>query len=500
MFVLFTSSLRITAQNLRCTVRRRATGRAAHGGCIRRRAGQPLVHVLPGALALIVAATPAQPQAPAVDRPPRASPDTVVLSLADVQRLTIQQNPTFLAARQETAVAQGGLRQARLLQFNPTAGVTLPGLAAVSSGGTSPAQLTLTQELEVAGQRGLRIGAAASGVTRARADVANAGRLTLSQASVAFYAALAAQRRLDVARTVLALNERLLGAVRTQLREGEVSTLDANLAEVELGRARGRVLASRRAATSATLELTRQLGFSPATPVRLVEDDTTTAPPVESDTVPPAIDADSLLALALARRPDIRASNAAIREAESLRALARRQALPNLLLGAVVEQSRGYGQSAMRVGPAIGIGLPLFNRNQGLVAQRAALAEQARFQRQAVTLAVRTEVADALRAYQTATTEVTVFATTVLGPARRNSALLETAFRAGKISLPSLLLLRNQLLDAELGYWDAWLAQHEARVRLNAASGALALPTNLPPIPAAAITAPDSSALTRTSR
>lgn len=457
----------------------------------------------------------------------RAAPpsDSLTLTFADVRRLTISRNPSFLAARQETAVARGGLRQARLYQFNPTAAATVPGSAAQSAGGSSPTQLTLTQEVEIGGQRGLRVGAAGSGVARAVANVANTGRLTLADAGTAFYRALAAQRRLDVARTVLALNERLVGAVRTQLREGEVSALDANLAEVELGRARGRVLAARRAAGSATLDLTRQLGLAPSTAVRLVDDEeptvapvaaalaapgdvtairqpgaTLTATPVRAvaplpplDTLPPPLDADSLVALALARRPDLGASDAAIREAESLRALARRQAVPNLLLGVAVEQSRGYGSgnAATRVGPAVGLGLPLFNRNQGVVAQRAAEIEQARFQRQAVALAVRTDVTDAVRAYQIATTEVAVFATTVLEPARRNSALLETAFRAGKISLPSLLLLRNQLLDAELGYWDAWLAQHEARVRLDAATGTLALPTTLPPLPAAPSAATD---------
>lgn len=505
----------VTVPTPACPPGRTPVPRRSHGAL-----AAALAAWLAGAALPTRGAAQGAPPARAADAPP----DTLVVTLATVRRLTIERNPSFLAARQETAFAQGGLRQARLYQFNPTAATTVPGSAAPSAGGASPTQLTLTQEIEFAGQRGLRIGAAGSGVTRAVANVANAGRLTLANAGAAFYRALAAQRRLEVARTVLALNERLVGAVRTQLREGEVSVLDANLAEVELGRARGRVLAGRRAATTAMLDLTRLLGLAPTTPVRLVDDEEPTVAPLAAasaapgdatavdqpvatrtaarvpavaplptlDTLPPAFNVDSLVALALARRPDLGASEAAIREAESLRALARRQAVPNFLLGVAVERSRGFGQRATRVGPAIGLGLPLFNRNQGLVAQRAAQIEQARFERQAVALAVRTDVNDAVRAYQTATTEVAVFATTVLGPARRNSALLETAFRAGKISLPSLLLLRNQLLDAELGYWDAWLAQHEARVRLDAATGTLAAPATLPPLPAAPRTASDT--------
>jgi outer membrane protein TolC len=66
---------------------------------------------------------------------------------------------------------------------------------------------------------------------------------------------------------------------------------------------------------------------------------------------------------------------------------------------------------------------------------------------------------------------VAVYDSDVLRPTRENQALLEAAYRAGKIDLPSLLLVRNQLREAELGYWDAWLALRLARVRLEAATG-----------------------------
>jgi cobalt-zinc-cadmium efflux system outer membrane protein len=187
-----------------------------------------------------------------------------------------------------------------------------------------------------------------------------------------------------------------------------------------------------------------------------------------------------LLVVALAQRADLVERTRAIREAEALTAAARRERIPNLRLGVFVERRPEAGSATgarfPRVGPALGITLPFVNRNQGLVAQRQALATQARFARDAVELQVRTDVATATRAYETASAELSVFTTTVLEPARRNSTLLDTAFQAGKIPLPTLLLLRNQLLDAELGYWDAWLARHTARVQLDAATGALQPP------------------------
>ena len=60
---------------------------------------------------------------------------------------------------------------------------------------------------------------------------------------------------------------------------------------------------------------------------------------------------------------------------------------------------------------------------------------------------------------------------TVLVPARENRRLLEVAYRAGKVGLPVLLLIRNQVIDAELEYWEAWLAAREALADLAETTG-----------------------------
>lgn len=318
--------------------------------------------------------------------------DTVTLSLAEVQRLAASQNPSLLAVQQETAIARGARRQSSLLRSNPELALQSTGSSGDGTG--SPPQWTLLQEVEWGGQRGLRRDAGDHGVARASAVVHDAGRLTLADASVGFYRALAAQRRLEVARDALQLTDRLLAAVRVQLREGEISTLEANLAEIEFGRSRGRVLAAERAAVSAALQLKLLTGLPADTPLRLVDD--TVGPGILS----PTLSEDSLVGTALARRPDLAATSSAVREADALRRLARREGLPTLRLGAAAE--RGASGGTLRIGPAIGLSLPLFNRNQGVVDQRVALAEQARLERQATVLRIQTDVADAMRAYRIA--------------------------------------------------------------------------------------------------
>ena len=413
--------------------------------------------------ALLVLDRTGSAQEPAVPgRAGAAGRDTLVLSLLDARQLALRHNPVFLADQREIEIARGELLQARVYNRNPELEVEAPGAA----GASGAYEAALTQEIEWAGQRGLRTRAARVGLARTEAVVRDAARLTLAEVSRAYYTALVADQRLQLAEASLSLSERLLRAVRTQLREGEISALEANLAEIEYGRARARVLAAGRDFTTARLELKRLVGLAPDHPVRLSTIRPAAFPSSE-------LREDSLIALALARRPDLAARAAAVDEFQALRRLARREALPNLRLSALADRD-GLGAEP-RLGAGVGVSIPVFDRNQGIRAQRQAQAEQAALQAHAVELRIRTEVTDALRAYQAASEEVAALEESVLDPARQNRTLLETAYQAGKIGLPEVLLLRNQLLDAELGYWEAWLTQREALIALEAATATLGI-------------------------
>ena len=54
--------------------------------------------------------------------------DTLILNLAEVQSLALTENPALLADRQETQIARGQLRQARIYNFNPELNLEAPGL------------------------------------------------------------------------------------------------------------------------------------------------------------------------------------------------------------------------------------------------------------------------------------------------------------------------------------------------------------------------------------
>ncbi|MEK9503007.1 TolC family protein [Gaopeijia maritima] len=389
--------------------------------------------------------------------------DTTALTVDEARRLALHQNPALLADLQRLGAAAADLRTAQTYPFNPALEIEAPG--SFTDRTDDRYEIRLGQDIEWAGQRGLRIDAAEAGVTAAQAGALDDVRVVLADVERTWFSLASAGRRLAVATDIRMLNDRLLDAVRVQLAEGEVSLLQANLLEIEAARARARVLAAHREVVEAELALIRLTGLPASSTVRAVGIDSVDSNWGSSASLP------ELSLFALDHRPDLLAARAGVDRAESLRSLATREALPNVRISGIADRE-GTG-APTRFGLALTVPVPLFDRNQGPRARRVVEANGAAMTVEATELRVRTEVADAYRAWQAAGQEVGLFERGVVAPARENQQLLETAYQEGKLDLATLLLLRNQLLDAEMGYWDAWERQHHAEVALRSATAIL---------------------------
>jgi len=415
----------------------------------------PVYVILVSMLAVAPAAARQTPQS-------AESTDTLYLTLENARELAIQRSPAYLAAAARVGVAEGSLRDARTFRFNPEAEAEFPGSL---TGGAGAYEVLISQSLEWAGQRGLRTDAASAAFDEAGSTLAESHRLLMQAVTEACYSGLAANRRLQVAEAISDLNERLLEAVEVQLQEGEISLMEANFAEIEVARSLARVLAARREAGSAALALARLVGVPEGTPVRAIESSAERMPD------PDRLALDRLMGVAIRQRPDMSSGAHRLRQSGALARLARREVIPDLGVGAIV--SGGEAEPSTRVGLQVSLAVPMWNRNQGVIAARDADLRAATLDLEGIELTVRSEVADAYQAYVAASEEEALILDRVLEPARRNQELLDVAYREGAIDLPSLVLLRNQLFDAEIGYWDAWLARRHSLTRLYAAVGDL---------------------------
>lgn len=375
------------------------------------------------------------------------------LTLPQALELARTQNPELQAARQNIAIARGRLVRARYLnQFNPELG----GSAARRSfaelpGGSNDYDITLSQELEVAGQRGKRIDEAETNQAKVTQQVSDVERRILAQVKDAFYRALYLKRRLKLFREVETLNRKLQSIAGARFQAGDIAKMEVNVAEVRLGQSRKDTIVAERDYRNALQALERLVGLEPVG---------RTGPIGELTVTPQTFSLDRLLRLAQENRPDLQAAALEQRRLQAEKELTRRLIVPNPSLQAFYRNEEA-GDTI--VGGGLSFPLPVFDRKQAELTQLAGRTSQARYEQQDVELRIQQEVQDAWRSYEAAKEEVGVFETAVLERAEENFVLMETAYREGKIDLLQVVVVQNDLVNAQFSYvdslWNYWLAR-----------------------------------------
>ena len=389
--------------------------------------------------------------------------ESLSLTLSEALRSARDRNPDILAARQELEVARGRLVKARYpSQFNPELGSEVanrsrgePG----ERGSDIDFSVTLSQEIEIAGQRGKRIDEAERNLAVVTQRVQDRERLVLAQVKESFYRALALRRRFDLFRQVEDLNHRLRDVATVRFQAGEISKLEVNLAEIQLGQARKDTLTAERDYRNTLRELERLLGQEPRGTAELTG---------QLAVRPQTFDEQMLLGTALESRPDLQAARTELGRIDAEMALTRRLVVPNPIVSFVYREEEKRDRIA---GAEIRFPLPVFDRKQAELDQLAGRKDQAGYERQSVELQVRQEVGEALRTYNTAKAEVEVYEQTVLERATENFQLIEAAYREGQINLLQLVVVQNTLITAQLSYIDALNAYWQARIALDRATG-----------------------------
>jgi cobalt-zinc-cadmium efflux system outer membrane protein len=378
------------------------------------------------------------------------------LTLAAALERARAANPEILAAEQQLEVARARLKKARYPNpFNPQieGGAT----ARRFDDGGSATQPTggISLEIEVAGQRGLRIDEAERTIERTGALVNDVVRQITARTTAAYYRALYAHRRLDLFRKVEIQNRRLREAAAEQFRAGEISKLESNLAVVRHSQTRKDTLLAGRDHENALRELERLIGLEPSGTLHLAGN---------LQIAPIGVDEARLLQIAVAARPDLQARQAELGRIDAEARLLRRSVIPNpTLRGIYEEEAESDGGRDRIAGGTVSIALPIFDRNQAELAALAAERSKALHERTGTILEVKNEVSDAYRSYAAAREAAELFESDAMTPIAENFRFVETAYRTGKINLLELIVVQNDLVGAELSYletiWEYWAAR-----------------------------------------
>jgi cobalt-zinc-cadmium efflux system outer membrane protein len=382
------------------------------------------------------------------------------LTAAQAVQLALVHSPDLTARRAALEQAEGRLLTARTPPNNPQ---LLVEAARRSSPGDTETdhEIALSQEIEIGGQRRRRVGQAGAELESARARLGREEQLLAARVRAAFTEALRARDLVEVERASQTLAASLGEVARKRFAAGAVAQVEVNLAQVQLGRAERELHRAEGAYAVARTLLAQAIGLDPAAPPE---------PAGELDSAAPAIaPLEALLAGAAERRADLLSLRHELEAARASIELARREAVPNLVVEAFSAREEGTDEIA---GGSVAFGIPLFNRNRGAVAVARGVERQLQAQHETAKIAVRQEVAATLARYEAASSAARTLRGQVLGTLGENLDLLQRSFEAGKTSWTEVLVYRREFVDVQREYIDTLTEARLAAIELDLAIGA----------------------------
>jgi cobalt-zinc-cadmium efflux system outer membrane protein len=388
---------------------------------------------------------------------------TPTLTLDEALKRAFVANPSLAAAQAAVAEARGRRLGAGLLS-NPELSAR-GGARLLDEGARPDIAVELAQPIPLGGQRGDQRAVADSEIREAEAHLAGARQALATRVYLAFIEANRAQALSELAAAGVQLTQRLLLASERRLAEGDSTALDVHVSKAELGRAENTLTDARVDAVAARVLLAEAIGQEPGSPLRL-------APLSRVDRALPPLD--QVLGAARARRADLEALRIAVETARARVELARSAAVPSLALSAFFELEGG---SEVIVGGGLSLPLPLFDRNQGAVAEALAGTRRQQAELRRGELELTREVATAYELYVSATAAERAFEARVVGTMEETVDLLQRAFDAGKIGFTEVVVLRRSLIEARVIAVETRARAAQAGVVLDIVLGTMVLPS-----------------------
>jgi len=401
--------------------------------------------------------------------PPRTAPITIeehfsqstarlpVLTLADALTRVLQQSPKLAVFSLEVRARESEAHQAGL-RPNPELSVEVENVAGSGElSGTDSAETTIrvSQLVELGGKRAKRQEVGRLHQERSELEYAIARAEVLAETRDRFAAVLAAQERISLAEEQVILARKVLQAVEDRIAAGKTAVVEGVrfktlLAEANLRREMGRQELDAARRVLATSWGSEEIDFAT----------------VGGSLAPvPGVPDWTELVSRLDQSPMIDLRRSASRSARGTLALERAKRIPDLTLSLGARNDQDSGENAWVAGASIP--LPVFDRNQGMVAAARAREAGAREAERTTQLQLRTELAAAWLKLQAARSEVAALQAEILPAVEKSFEAVVYGYQAGKFDLLEVLDAERTLFEAKSRNVEALTACHQAIAELE---------------------------------
>ena len=397
--------------------------------------------------------------------------ETGGLALQELLQVMQARNKELEAVRTQLGQADARLAQARL-RPNPTLDIEHSDDVPFANEGERRNSISFSQPFELGGKRARRIQVAQAFAELTRAQVAEVERQLTIRVRTLFGQAVAAAAQLQELEQIGRLNQQMTHIMETRLKAGDASRLDHRLLQVTTNQFEAQRLQAENQLSGLLLQIKTLVGFSPEDPLVLRKH----LPPEDV-----GISQQTAVEMALKIRPDLRAAKEREAMAESGIELAKAEAFPNISASVRYTPEKNIIEGLLKpeerivdrdklLSFGISIPLPLFNRQQGNIAEAVSLRARAHSERMSLEQAVRRDVLLAYQRFQAARRSLEVFTENVLPESRESFQIVQLAHRLGELRLLDVINQERLFLEAQMSYVAA---QRDYFIALTDLEGAI---------------------------
>ncbi len=399
-------------------------------------------------------AMPAVADPPSIDCASVARAATA-LSLADLEQMALQRNPTLVQAAAAVGASRGKALQAGLYP-NPTIGyageqIGIAGTAGELQGGF------VQQTIVTAGK--LRLSRAKYNQQAYEAEIRALGQQyrVLNGVRILFYELLALTRMIDLDRSILDNTSEALRTTKEMLNTGQANRADVLLGEVQVSDAKIELRSLENRYPALWQHLIALVGIPDLPPA-----------PLKGQLEPegPPLDWDSSLDRLLQESPELQAAQAHVVYDQITLQREKVEPIPNIQL----QGAAGYNfetRNAVASGVQVGIKVPLWNRNQGTIREVEADLARSHAEVARVELFLRQRLADAFNRYRTASETAQIYRDSNIPRTIEAYEIQREMYKERRTAWPQVVALQRQVLDVRQKYTRSLLELREAEVAIG---------------------------------
>ena len=384
---------------------------------------------------------------------------TAGLTLAHLEQLALERNPTLAQAAAQVGASQSRALQAGLCP-NPILSYDSEQMGAASqTRGSSWGErqgASLEQVIVTGGK--LRLSRAKYNQEAYQAELQRIAQQhrVVNGLHTAFYEVLAAQKLIEVRKTLL---ENAQDAVKTSeemANVGQGNAPDLLQAEVEGHRAKVSLGEAQKRYVRNWQYLVTLAGAPELPPTPLVGTLEPEGPPLEWE---------SSLSRLLQESPELLNAQAEVVRDQITLQRERVEPIPDIRLRAAT----GYNFEVRRTTADVSVGfaIPVFNRNQGTIREVQYILAQAQAEVCRVELSLRRRLADAFHRYQNERESVEDYRTNSLPKSQKAYDLYQDYFRKRRAAWPQVLVAKRSLAQLQEEYIAALIDLRRAEVEIR---------------------------------